>query len=419
MVLRRRRNTKSAPSFSALSWLAISACLSFASRGALAAGAEGAERDTALDLAHKADGFAAQGDHENALALYVAAYQLARVPTLGLEIAKSQVALGKLVEAKATADEVIRLPVKPGEPLVLSQARAAAAELSLALTQRIPTISFLILPIGTKAHIELDGVELKPSSAGSPSKVNPGTRHIRVESTGYDRLEQDVELAEGEHRKLELQLNRDASGGAAPPLASPPSADAAATGDAAETAREPIDSASSGEGGISGDGLGKHRINLGLQLGLGGQYLDYTTDSAPAYGLAGAYEVRLAPAFSLAVELGMLRWSNVDLNDDSEESGVLGTLLLKPKLWLLPSHGKGPVDLYLGVALGANFGSWFGGTSAGAMVGLAGKAFTSSLVFVEFGPLALAREVAVSWGEGTATEGALVWRFGAGIQFSP
>src|SRR5688572_56964 len=58
----------------------------------------------------------AQKSYGDALERFRAAYQLVRVPTVGIELARTQTALGKWAEANATAVEVMNLPRAVDEP---------------------------------------------------------------------------------------------------------------------------------------------------------------------------------------------------------------------------------------------------------------------------------------------------------------
>src|SRR3954469_7244655 len=59
-----------------------------------------------------------RGDHKGPLESFRAADNLMHVPTTALEVARQEIALGLLVDARDTLLRVRRSPVNPGEPAV-------------------------------------------------------------------------------------------------------------------------------------------------------------------------------------------------------------------------------------------------------------------------------------------------------------
>src|SRR5688572_25016737 len=66
----------------------------------------GTERETARALVGEGDRLFAAKDYANALARYSSAYRLVRAPTVGIEVAKAQAALGRLIEANTTLIDI-------------------------------------------------------------------------------------------------------------------------------------------------------------------------------------------------------------------------------------------------------------------------------------------------------------------------
>jgi isocitrate lyase len=100
-----------------LSWVAVAG---------LWAGFAGAQtdeqRNTARDLMDQGDERVAHQDYAAALTLYRAAHDIMNVPTTGIEVARTLSSLGKLVEARDAALEVLKLPEAPNEPNSRSRA---------------------------------------------------------------------------------------------------------------------------------------------------------------------------------------------------------------------------------------------------------------------------------------------------------
>jgi hypothetical protein len=80
------------------------------------------------------------GDHRGALAQFEGANAIMHVPTTGLVVAREQVALHLLVEARDTLKAVLRTPPAADEPDVFRAAREAAEELDRVVADRIPSL---------------------------------------------------------------------------------------------------------------------------------------------------------------------------------------------------------------------------------------------------------------------------------------
>lgn len=149
--------------------------------------------------------FAAQ-DYAAALERYAAAYQLVRVPTVGIEVARAQEALGQWVEANATAVEVINLPRGEAEPEVFEQARGAARDLLRGLTPRIPALQLDITPEAAEAQLEVDGEKMPVARGAMSFKLNPGTHLLRLSAAGYLPQLRTAALVERERQVLTIVL---------------------------------------------------------------------------------------------------------------------------------------------------------------------------------------------------------------------
>ena len=80
------------------------------------------------------------GDLTGALEAYRGADAIMGVPTTGIEVARTQIRLGRLVEARDTALKVSRYPVKRREPRPFTDARTEALQLASELAARIPSL---------------------------------------------------------------------------------------------------------------------------------------------------------------------------------------------------------------------------------------------------------------------------------------
>lgn len=170
------------------------------------------DRETARSLMEDGDGKRDKGDLDGALKSYKAADAIMHVPTTGLEVARVQAQLGRLLEARETLSRVSRIPVKPNEPAPFAAARKAAEQLSDELAARIPAITFAVRGVdpGTPPRITVDGEVIPPAAIQAPRKVNPG-RHVVAASAGAVEKTEEVTLAEGETKGVSFDLSPPAA----------------------------------------------------------------------------------------------------------------------------------------------------------------------------------------------------------------
>jgi hypothetical protein len=177
-----------------------------------------ADKETARGLMN--DGRAARdkGDNKGALKAFAAADSLMHVPTTGLELAKAQVAVGQLVEARDTALRVTRIPAKDGEPAPFKAARDAAASLNDELGGRIPSLTLTLknVPDGVTPDVTIDGAEVPAEVLGHPRKLNPGHHAIEAKA-GTATGKQEVDIAEKETKEVTIELPAQEAAPPAPP----------------------------------------------------------------------------------------------------------------------------------------------------------------------------------------------------------
>jgi hypothetical protein len=165
------------------------------------------DKETARALMQDGDKKRATKDLRGALERYQAADALMHVATTGLEVARAQIDLGMLVEAREKLLEVVRIPPKPGDSPVLGEARATALALSDSLEPRIPGLRVALkgAPDTTKVTVEVDGISIPPAALIAFRKLNPGA-HSVVARYGNATRKEDVTLKEGENRDLALDF---------------------------------------------------------------------------------------------------------------------------------------------------------------------------------------------------------------------
>ena len=171
-----------------------------------------AEKETARSLMKEGRARREKGDHKGALESFSSADSIMKLPTTGLEVARSQTDLGLLVEARDTFLRVNRSEAQPGEPAGFKDARKEASDLAAKLEPRIPSLKLSVTgaPSGQAAAINVDGAPISAPVAAGALKLNPGSHHIAVTAKGAAKKELDVDLKEGESREETVTLEAEA-----------------------------------------------------------------------------------------------------------------------------------------------------------------------------------------------------------------
>ncbi|WP_437959830.1 hypothetical protein WME76_09405 [Sorangium sp. So ce119] len=200
--------------------------------GALPARAEptAADRQTARTLLIEGRKKRDAGDVAGAREDFQAAHALVRVPTTGLDLARADEALGRLIEARETAYEVVHLPLGKEEPAAFTQARAAAAALVEQLEARIPSLVLRVEGASLdRIEARVDGQPIPRAALPYPRKLNPGRHEVVVTAPGFRTERQEVTLKEAERAPVEVRIalvpgsaTEPAPGGVEPPPAGAP-----------------------------------------------------------------------------------------------------------------------------------------------------------------------------------------------------
>jgi len=178
-----------------------------------------ADRETARGLMTEGRTARDKGDMKEALKAFLGADAIMHVPTTGLEVAKAQVALGLLVEARETALRITRIGEKASDPPPFKQARDAAAAMNDDLGTRIPSLTVTVknVPAGATAEVTIDDAPIPAEGLGQARKLDPG-HHVVVAKAGGVDAKQEIDLAEKDQKQLTVELPAGAvstTGGAA------------------------------------------------------------------------------------------------------------------------------------------------------------------------------------------------------------
>jgi hypothetical protein len=174
------------------------------------------DKETARRL--MADGRAARkkGDERAALKSFLEADAIMHVPTTGLESAKSEIALGQLVEARDHLLAVVRLPIEENEPNAFGEARNAAAPMAAELQPRIPVVKLKLNGVPPnlppkKLKVTIDGVAMASVAVEAPHAVDPG-HHIIIAQIGKgDPAKAEIDILERETKDVALDVPPDLS----------------------------------------------------------------------------------------------------------------------------------------------------------------------------------------------------------------
>jgi hypothetical protein len=166
-----------------------------AASSSMAAEPSAEDKEIARNLMDRGDRLVGEKDFSGALKAYEAAHKIMNVPTTGIEVAKAEVVLGKLIAARDEALLVEHLPATANEPTPFIEARRAAADLAKKLEAKIPTLHIEAKNphVGVETHAELDDQAIDLDKA---QQIDPGKHVVRVTS-GTDAREVEIEVEAG------------------------------------------------------------------------------------------------------------------------------------------------------------------------------------------------------------------------------
>ena len=164
-----------------------------------------AERETARKFMDEGVARMKDKDPKGALENFQKAHELMHVPTTGVAVAKAQLALGHLVEAREAAVDVVRTQKESGEPAVFEKARKQAREIEGQIKGKIPTIRIHVRG-PSPTTVAVDGNEIPISLLSDPVPVNPGKRVITAKSADGSEGRTEIEMREGDKSDADVTL---------------------------------------------------------------------------------------------------------------------------------------------------------------------------------------------------------------------
>jgi PEGA domain-containing protein len=168
-----------------------------------------ADKELARTLMNRGADLYAAKDYAGALEAFTAADAIMKVPTTALEVARAQVALGKLLEARDALARVTNFPVTAGEPEQFATARAEAAKLNAEVSVLLPAI---VVDAGgvAGAQVLVDGNAIPAVAQGVGYRVNPGAHRITITAPGYRPYDTSLTIEPKEQRTITARLEPEA-----------------------------------------------------------------------------------------------------------------------------------------------------------------------------------------------------------------
>src|SRR5262249_55509077 len=150
-----------------------------------------------------------------------AAHALVETPITALELGKTYVQMGKLVEAREVLLSVSRIPVRKNESAKAAESRTDAEALAAQVKPRLAWVRVRVkgVPPGSAQKVTVDGIAVPPDAVSVPRILNPGA-HVVVLDVNGKATQSDVSLIDGEARELEIVPSD--GGGTAPIGGLPP-----------------------------------------------------------------------------------------------------------------------------------------------------------------------------------------------------
>ncbi len=170
-----------------------------------AAGPSSADRATARQLAQEGYLALKGKDYATAADRFKRALDLVHAPTLLRDLARSQVGLGKLVDAHETYGQIIREGVAKDAPAPWVKALADAKSEIAGIPPRLPYVTITVAGPGHPS-VTIDGAPIAEASLGVKRPIDPGRHDIRALGKGYYTAKKTVSLKEGESLSVAFEL---------------------------------------------------------------------------------------------------------------------------------------------------------------------------------------------------------------------
>jgi hypothetical protein len=169
-----------------------------------------ADLESARELYKEGKELRSKGDLKGALEKFKAAHAYGGTPVTGLELGKTHMQLGELVEAREIFLSVGRMKVQSDETEKSVAARTEAADLAEQLKGKIATVVVKVSGTKDTAQVTVDGANAPVVSGTATRRINPG-QHVVVARAGSLEKKENVTLGEGETKEVAIALDGSAT----------------------------------------------------------------------------------------------------------------------------------------------------------------------------------------------------------------
>jgi hypothetical protein len=179
-----------------------------------------ATKSAARELARAGKRDFDRADFLEATRKFEIAFTAAPVPTIALWLARTKVRLGQLLAASDYYRKALALT---SNELWIGDAQAQAqAQAQVELEQLLPRLSHLAVAVqqdnSVAFKVTIDGLAIPESELFASRSCDPGKHHVRVQ-VGNDTREEQIELKEGETRKVTFDFSEAKATAPMPPAA--------------------------------------------------------------------------------------------------------------------------------------------------------------------------------------------------------
>ncbi len=180
-------------------------CCLFAAPPLSAQSGGDANKTTARNLFYEAGKALAAKDYATAADRYRRSNELYPAPTAGLGLARSLVALGKLVDGYEAYVAAANFKLNEQSHDAFKNAVAVARTERDALVEQLASL-VVVIANQIDAQVTIDGVVLPKAALGVKHFVDPGSHTLRATATGYEPFETKVTVQASESRRVPIQL---------------------------------------------------------------------------------------------------------------------------------------------------------------------------------------------------------------------
>ena len=166
-----------------------------------------ADLESARELFKEGRELRQSGDLKRALERFKAAHAYGQTPVTALELGRTHIQLGELVEGREVLLSVARMKVQPDETEKSAAARTEAADLAEEVKKRIPTVTVKLTGVASDsaAQLQVDGFAVPIVGLTGIRKVNPG-KHVVLARAGTHEETRNIDLEESKTQDVTIDL---------------------------------------------------------------------------------------------------------------------------------------------------------------------------------------------------------------------